>query len=204
MSIRAVHRSLGAVLMLFIALHLASHLALPVSFDAHKAVLETLRPLYRPAFIEIPLLAALVAQAALGGWMLWQRGLPRSLWPWLQVLSGLYLVFFLIQHVPAVLLARAATPPIETDAQFAAALVQLWPIGAYGVVYYVLAVTAVFTHLAAGRLRRNSALARALPVFGALYGAILVAAMLGLFHDARVSDAHFSHLRHMLPGFLAH
>ena len=183
MSLRRLH-SLNAVLLcLFLGLHMANHLALIGGFAAHDAVLAVLRPLYRNAFVEPLLIAFFAAQIALGLALAWRRGRPRMRWAWAQVVSGLILALFLVQHIPATLLAR---PETDTDARFAAAVVQDWPGAAYFIPYYILAVTALATHLAAARRLAllpgpADALARALPWGGVALGAVIVAGLLGDF-----------------------
>jgi hypothetical protein len=95
------------------------------------------------------------------------------------VVSGLYLAFFLVQHVPAVLIARAGDPPIDTDTRFAAAVLQGWG-GLYFAPYYALAVAALATHLAAA-LQVRGVRARTLPFAGLTLGVLFVAGLMGTF-----------------------
>lgn len=181
--LKRLHSLNALALCLFIGLHMANHLALVGGFAAHDTVLAVLRPLYRNAVVEPVLIALFAAQIALGLALAWRRGRPRMRWAWAQVASGLILALFLIQHIPATLLARPAT---DTDARFAAAVVRDWPGAAYFIPYYGVAVTALATHLAAGRRfglwpRPADALARAMPLAGLLAGITIVAGLLGAF-----------------------
>ncbi|MFM1861812.1 MAG: hypothetical protein RLZ26_334 [Pseudomonadota bacterium] len=182
-TLRRLHRLNAALLGVFVQLHMANHLALIGGFAAHDAVLAVLRPLYRNAFVEPVLIALFAAQIALGLALAWRRGRPRMRWAWGQVVSGLILALFLVQHIPATLLAR---PETDTDVRFAAAVVQDWPGAAYFIPYYILAVTALATHLAAARRLAllpgpADALARALPWGGVALGVVIVAGLLGAF-----------------------
>lgn len=93
----------------------------------------------------------------------------------------MWLALFLVQHVPAVLRARP-----ETGTAFAAAVVQEWPGAAYFIPYYIAAVAALATHLAAAHRFAHwpappDLLARALPWAGAVLGVVIVAGLLGAF-----------------------
>ena len=181
--LKRLHSLNALLLCLFLGLHMANHLALLGGFAAHDAVLAVLRPIYRHPLIEPALIALFAAQIGLGLALAWRRGRPRMRWAWAQVASGLILALFLIQHIPATLLAR---PQTDTDARFAAAVVRDWPGAAYFIPYYILAVTALATHLAAGRRfglwpRPADALARAMPALGLVAGVTIVAGLLGAF-----------------------
>lgn len=178
MTLIRAHRLTAAVLGLFLALHLGNHLALLAGIEAHRSLQTLLRPLYRPAPVEVLLLTLFALQITLGLILARRRGMGRG-WALAQVASGLGLAFFLVQHVPAVLLARAATPPLETDAAFAASVLQGWS-GLYFGPYYALAVAALSTHLAAALHFRGVTL-RALPFAGLGAGSLIVAGLLGAF-----------------------
>lgn len=181
--LKRLHSLNALVLCLFIGLHMANHLALLGGFAAHDAVLERLRPLYRAALVEPVLIALFALQIGLGLALAWRRGRPRMGWAWVQVVSGVTLALFLVQHVPATLFAR---PETDTDARFAAAVVRDWPGAAYFIPYYILGVTALAAHLAAGRRfglwpRPADALTRAMPLAGLAAGITIVAGLLGAF-----------------------
>jgi succinate dehydrogenase/fumarate reductase cytochrome b subunit len=175
---RRAHRLIALALALFLVLHLGNHLFLLEGVEAHRQALLTLRHLYRAAPVETVLLALFAAQIALGLLLARRRGLGRG-WAAAQVVSGLYLAFFLVQHVPAVLIARAGHPPIDTDARFAAAVLQGWG-GLYFAPYYALAVAALVTHLAAA-LHARGVRARSLPCAGLILGVLIVAGLMGTF-----------------------
>ncbi|WP_334193458.1 hypothetical protein [Pararhodobacter sp.] len=183
MTLRRLHRLNALLLGLFLALHLANHAALLAGQAAHSGVMAALRPLYRNPLVEPLLIALFAAQIALGLTLAWRRGRPVGGWALAQLASGLYLAFFLLQHLPAVLLARPAT---DTDIAFAAATVESLPKALYFAPYYVLAVAALATHLAAAlRFARWPAppgrLARTLPWIGAAFGLVILAGLLGVF-----------------------
>jgi len=183
MTLRRLHRLNAVALGLFLALHLTNHAALLAGQAAHAGVMAALRPLYRNPLVEPLLIALFAAQIVLGLTLAWRRGRPLNRWALAQLASGLYLAVFLLQHIPAVLLARPAT---DTDIAFAAATVESLPKALYFAPYYLLAVTALATHLAAAlRFARWPAppgvWARTLPGIGAAFGLVILAGLWGAF-----------------------
>lgn len=166
-------RALAAPPGLFLAMHLANHLALPAGHKAHRAVQALLSRVYRAPGVEALLLALFAAQIGLGLALSRRRGPGRG-WAAAQLGSGLYLAVFLVQHVPAVLAARAATPPVETDAAFAAAVLAGWP-GLWCAPCDTLVPAAPARHLAAALHFRGCSPNRP-PWAGLALGAALVAA----------------------------
>lgn len=172
MTLRRLHRLNALLLAAFLILHLANHAALLGGLALHQSVMDALRPLYRGA--AEPLLILLIAlQAGLGLALARRRSWPRDGWGKARIASGLYLAFFLVQHVPAVLWSRP-----ETGTAFAAAPVASLPLAAYFIPYYTLAVTALFTHVAAA-IRHPARIA--LPPLGLLFGAVIVTGLRGAF-----------------------
>lgn len=183
MSLARLHRLSAVLLGLFLALHLTNHAALIFGQAAHGVVMLALRPLYRNAVVEPVLIALFAAQIALGLALVWRRGRPRGHWAVAQVVSGIGLAVFLVQHVPVVLLSRAT---VDTDTAFAAAVVQEAPGALYFVPYYILAVAALATHLAAAlRFARWPSPpdwpVRALPWAGLALGGLIVLGLRGAF-----------------------
>ena len=142
------HRCFGLALLIFIAAHLGNHVMLANGPHAHVDMMDRLRTIYQNPVVEAALIGGLVIQMTLGIRLIRLRGKPDNAWAWAQVLSGGYIIFFVIQHVPTVLLTRAFTDT-NTNVYFAAAVVADAPSLLYFAPYYTLAVTAVFTHLAA-------------------------------------------------------
>lgn len=197
--LKRLHRWNAAILGLYLAAHLANHAVLVLGVDAHLAVMSALGRIYRVPPVEVILLALLAVQIALGLALALRRGRPREGWAWAQVLSGLYLVFFLIQHVPAVLLARRSDMVPETDSHFAAAVLSEPLFAAYFGPYYVLAVTAIFTHLAAAwRFAIWPRPAHAghiiLPVAGLALGLMAVLVLSGVWGDYTLPPAYAAYL----------
>jgi succinate dehydrogenase/fumarate reductase cytochrome b subunit len=77
----------------------------------------------------------------------WKKGFRKNGYDALQVLSGLYLSFFLFYHIRAVMLGRYVWN-VETDFHFAAWGVKNTPADRFFIPYYSLSVLCVFIHLA--------------------------------------------------------
>jgi succinate dehydrogenase/fumarate reductase cytochrome b subunit len=147
MPLRTLHRTSAILIMAFVCLHLVNHLVALQGVAAHIAFMKAARAVYRQPLVEVLLLACVAFQVfsgsrlALRGWR--QR---RGVLPWLQALSGTYLVVFLLVHVGAVLFGRAVLN-LDTNFYFSAAgfHVSLYPI--LFAPYYFFGVFALFTHL---------------------------------------------------------
>lgn len=142
------HRCFGLVLLVFLFAHLGNHLMLAFGPQAHIDLMNQLRSVYQHPIVETLLITGFAIQIVLGVRLIRARGEPDTAWAWAQALSGCYIIFFVLQHVPTVLLTRAFTTT-DTNVYFAAAVVADPPLLYYFAPYYALAVTAVFTHLAA-------------------------------------------------------
>jgi hypothetical protein len=197
-NIRQLHRFAGMTLAAFIVLHLANHLFALVSVQQHIRVMELLRLFYRNPIIETLLLSAILLQVPSGimlvrrkGW----RGLPVE--ERAQVASGLYLSFFLVVHVLAVMVGRYGFH-LDTNFYFGAAPLHsfLWW---YYVVYYGLSIIAIFTHIGsihalkmADRTTLQRARVQGLVIFGMgiILAIIILAAFMGLFHAVVIPEAY--------------
>jgi succinate dehydrogenase/fumarate reductase cytochrome b subunit len=198
--IKTLHRLVACVLAFFLLLHFANHLFLIVSIETHLDVLHRLRAIYRSPVIEAIILASFMVQIALGLVLAWNRRRPDSRWAALQLASGLYLGFFLVQHIGAVLMARASG--IESDSYFAAAVVNREGAKWYFAPYYALGIAAVFGHLAAAlRFRRwpepATLLQRSMPIFGLVFGILVVGGLMGAFDEVRIPAANSEYLDSM-------
>ncbi|MGL4309749.1 MAG: hypothetical protein ACRCSU_04620 [Paracoccaceae bacterium] len=199
--IRRAHRLIAVALAAFLVLHIGNHLALLGGTDAHIAVQAVLRPLYRWLPVEALLLGLFAAQILLGLALTFRRGWPRSGWARAQVISGLYLAFFLVQHVPAVLTARFGADAHDTTVHFAAAPLSVAPFHWYFMPYYTLSVVALLTHFAAMLHFRGAGrgITLALPVLGLLTGVVIVAGLMGAFGGPDVPQEYRAWLLALRP-----
>lgn len=145
--LRALHRASAWVIVVFAALHVGNHLAAVRSVDTHVVVMQALRAVYRQPVIESLLLGSVLVQIVSGTGLVvrgWRTRVGRV--AWLQALAGLYLLFFLVVHVSAVLVGRGVFG-LDTNFYFAAAGFHVSPYAWFFAPYYTLAVLALFAHL---------------------------------------------------------
>lgn len=199
-----VHRAGAGVLGAFLTLHLFNHLLALVSAEAHIHFMEAFRAVYRNRVVEIILLLCVASQVASGltfvrsRWRDRHQGLDR-----LQLGSGLYLAFFLLVHVGAVLAGRMRFG-LDTNFYYAAAGMQVLPYRYFFMPYYFFAVLAITVHLAralhwlahdrlsAGAMRIAKAL---LLVSGFAAATLIVAAFSGALYDVTVPAKYLATFR---------
>lgn len=149
MTLKTLHYFSGLTLSIFIGLHLFNHFCSLAGIASHIAVMETLRKFYRNPFIETIIIAAVVVQM-ISGLTLARKKRKFTLngFAKLQVWTGLYLAFFLLIHVSAVMAGRHLLH-VDTNFYFAAAGLNSFPLALFFVPYYGLSVVSVFGHIAA-------------------------------------------------------
>ncbi len=190
-----IHRAGACVLGAFLTLHLFNHLLAIVSAEAHIHFMEAFRAVYRNRVVEIILLLCAASQVASGWtfvrrrWRARHEGLDL-----LQLGSGLYLAFFLLVHVGAVLAGRMRFG-LDTNFYYAAAGMHVLPYRYFFMPYYFLAVLAITIHLAralhwlaherlsAGTIRVATT---TLVVAGFTAATLIVAALSGALYEVTV------------------
>lgn len=147
MTLRDFHRLSALAIASYAVLHIANHLAGIAGVDYHIAFMKAIRPVYRQAMVETLLLFCVAFQTASGLYLALRGWKQRhGFVPWLQAGSGLYLAFFLLIHVSAVLFGRAVLN-LDTNFYYAAAGFYVTPYQFFFAPYYFLAVFALFTHV---------------------------------------------------------
>lgn len=184
-----IHRTVAFFLLIFIVLHLGSHLLSLAGPQAHLATLPQIRPLYRGRITEPLLLALLGVQIVLGFMLVWRRhrmGIDAG-WGRLQIASGLYIAFFLTMHVSAALFARYGNH-LDTNFWWPASTLAHPTLRYFFYPYYFLAVTALFVHIAAALHfhGRHPKLIRAVALTGPVIALLILAGIGGWLHDFRV------------------
>ncbi|MCU0340914.1 MAG: hypothetical protein MUE30_13600 [Spirosomaceae bacterium] len=144
---KTVHFISGIILAAFVALHLINHLAVLASPEAHIALMNSLRVVYRNLVVEAILLVAVLIQIITGVGLVRSKGFKQASWEKWQVGSGLYLAFFFVMHVSAVMVGRFVLK-LDTNLYFGAAGLNAFPANLFFVPYYGLAVLSLFTHIA--------------------------------------------------------
>ena len=98
--------------------------------------------------IESLLISCVLFQSISGCILIYKRkGLRHTFLEKAQVWSGLYLAFFLINHLFAVFAGRLILD-LDTNVYFAISGFYVFPFSLFFVPYYFLAVSSIFVHLA--------------------------------------------------------
>ena len=149
MSLKKLHRLTGLVIASFLLLHIGNHLCALGGRALHIRGMNVWRLVYRFWPVEALLLCCVVFQVVSGISLVIKKGFIRQpFYVVMQVLSGLYLSFFMIYHVLAVLRGRFQWK-VNTDFYFAAGVANYYPQKLFFIPYYTLSLVAVFTHIAA-------------------------------------------------------
>ncbi|RFS19473.1 hypothetical protein DVR12_22835 [Chitinophaga silvatica] len=165
-SIKKFHRFSGIVIAGFLLLHLSNHLFALGGPELHIKVMEMLRPVYRFWPVEFLLLLCVAFQVVSGLTLVFtKRIFKQPLYVVIQVVSGLYLAFFLIFHVRAVLMGRYLWHT-DTNFYFAAGVANRYPEKLFFIPYYSLSLICIFAHLACVHyIRRKEQLSKSTLVY---------------------------------------
>ncbi len=146
---KRLHFISGIIIILFVGLHLFNHLTGMAGAERHIQVMEQLRQVYRNVFAETILLAAVLLQIVSGiGLFRSERKQAVTAFEKLQLWTGLYLAFFLVIHVGAVMAGRSILH-LDTNFYFGVAGINTFPLNVVFIPYYALAVLSFFGHIAA-------------------------------------------------------
>lgn len=145
-----VHSITGMLILTFVALHLVVHLTALLGIAAHVRFLSVVQVVYRNPVVEPVLLLALALQIGIGIRFAISRwhSTRADRWARVQLVSGLYLAFFVINHTGAALYARYGAA-LDTNFYWASGVLLHPVLRWYFYPYYGLAILAVFTHFAA-------------------------------------------------------
>ena len=149
MKLRTIHYFSGVIITLFVGLHLFNHVYSIFGAAEHIALMIKLRVVYRNPLIESVLLLAVLLQIVSGIQLfLKQRKFVATSFDKLHVWSGLYLAFFFVIHLSAVLGGRLFLK-LDTNFYFGVAGLNTFPFNLFFVPYYALAIVSFFGHIAA-------------------------------------------------------
>jgi hypothetical protein len=143
-----------ALVMIFLALHIANHLMFPAGPGTYDAVMKVFRHVYRTDILQPLLVALFLFQIGTGLFFAWRlTAVPSDRFRTFQIASGVYLAFYVLGHMDSVFIFARTYLGIDTDWGFAtgapAGLVNdPWNIRL--VPHYWLGVFFVLAHLAAG------------------------------------------------------
>ena len=142
------HRVSALIISSFVLVHLINHLYILVGVQQHIEFMETFRLIYRNIMLESILLLCAVFQVCSGLYLVWQRRGQRSgFLEKAQAISGVYLAYFLVNHISAVLYGRLVVE-LDTNIYFGIAGFHAKSLHFYFIPYYFFAVVAIFVHLA--------------------------------------------------------
>ena len=203
MGSKTIHRATAIVLALFILSHLAIHLFALGGAPAHLKALDSVQWIYRNPIGEGVLVSVILVQIVTGARRLKFKRKLKNGWARLQVLSGLYLMMFLLVHTSAALYTHQIFG-LETDFYWAAGSLHFSPLRYIFAVYYFLAVLAFFTHAACafhfGWRGQYKSLRKPLIMVGALIGGTIVLTFWGAFYDIAIPDAVVDYYAKYYPG----
>lgn len=199
MTTKQIHYLSGLLLSLFIGLHLFNHLYSLLGAERHIAVMNTLRLGYRYMVVEALLLAAVAVQIG-SGLQLFNTHRKTAVTPFqkLHVWTGLYLAFFFVIHVSAVLIGRAVLH-LDTNFYFGVAGLNSFPFNLFFIPYYGLAVFSFFGHVAAiHRQKMKSTLlgvspnsqALVLLIVGVVFTLVLFYGLTDRFHGVTIPSEY--------------
>jgi succinate dehydrogenase/fumarate reductase cytochrome b subunit len=151
----SLHRLSGIVVASFLLLHITNHLFALGGPEWHIAVTNLFRHVYRFLLVEVVLLMCVIFQILSGIVLVFKKGFLRQpFYVLIQIISGLYLSFFMIYHVQAVMLGRYAWN-VNTDFYFAAGVANRYPEKLFFIPYYALSLVCVFAHIACAHYIRR-------------------------------------------------
>ena len=147
-TLKKLHRLSGIVIASFLLLHISNHLFALGGPAMHIAVMNMFRYVYRFLPVEILLLMCVIFQVISGATLVFKKGFLRQpFYVIIQIVSGLYLSFFMIYHVRAVMLGRYQWN-VDTDFYFAAGVANNYPSKLFFIPYYTLSLVCMFAHIA--------------------------------------------------------
>lgn len=193
--VKTAHHVSGLVLAVFIAVHLVNHLFALAGPEKHIEIMSALRSVYRHPLAETVLLSATVFQVVTGLRLLYSRKAQTTAEK-IQVWSGLYLAFFLVIHVSAVLMGRYVEQ-LDTNFYYAAAGLNLWPARLFFIPYYLSAVAAIGLHLGAlhYRLTGSAPVSYGIGLTGLVLAVLIVAGFTDFFHWREIPEAYQDFIR---------
>ena len=143
-----------ALVMIFLTLHIANHLMFPAGEGMYEAVMKVFRHVYRNDILQPLVVALFLFQVGTGLFFVWRlTAAPSDRFRTFQIASGVYLAFYLLDHMDSVFIFARTYLGIDTDWDWATGaptglVKDRWNIRL--VPHYWLGVFFVLAHLAAG------------------------------------------------------
>jgi hypothetical protein len=143
-----------ALVMIFLALHIANHLTFPAGEGTYNAVMKVFRHVYRNDILQPLVVALFLFQVGTGLFFVWHlTAAPSDRFRTFQIASGVYLAFYVLGHMDSVFIFARTYLGIDTGWGFATGaptglVKDPWNIRL--VPHYWLGAFFVLAHLAAG------------------------------------------------------
>lgn len=190
-----VHHISGVILAVFISFHLINQLFSLAGPDAHIGLMENFRKVYRHPVIETVLLAVVVFQIITGARLVFSKH-ARIAAERIQLYSGLYLSFFLLVHVCAVLTGRYVEH-LDTNFYYAGVGLNYYPATFFFIPYYFLAVASISLHIASLHYlkTRATAISYAIAGAGVLAAVLILIGYTNVFHWREVPPEYEDFIR---------
>jgi hypothetical protein len=142
------------LVMIFLALHIASHLMFPAGAGTYDAAMKVFRHVYRTDILQPVVVALFLFQIGTGLFFVWRlTAAPTDRFRTFQIASGVYLALYVLGHMDSVFIFARTYLGINTGWSFATGaptglVKDPWNIRL--VPHYWLGVLFVLAHLAAG------------------------------------------------------
>lgn len=196
---KQIHYITGLLLSAFTGLHLFNHFCSLWGAEKHIAVMNSLRPVYRNAFIEGLIVISVIIQIS-SGIMLFSKSRKSATTTFekLHVYTGLYLAFFLVIHLAAVFSGRLYLH-LNTNFYFGVAGLNTFPLNLFFIPYYGLAIISFFGHIAAvhsKKMKRSlwgltpAAQANAILFTGILLTFVIFLGLTNFFSGVKIPDQY--------------
>lgn len=189
---KQAHRNLALFILVFIAVHFATHFVSLAGVAAHTEALGMARLFYQFPLVEIALVLGLGTQVGLGFKLLGsiRKRKTKGGWHWIQFLSAAYLAYFIVMHTAAAVITRLYVG-LDTNFYWAAGTLGIDPLKYGFTPYYLLAVTAVFSHvLAALHFRGPRAWHGPALAIGPIAGLCFILGFGGYFQDVHLPQEY--------------
>ncbi len=143
-----IHFISGITISIFVGLHLFNHIFSVFGANAHIEMMHKLRFFYQNIILEKILFFAVFVQIVSGYKLLKSNRKKKvSVLDKIHAWTGIYLAFFFIIHLGAILWGRFYLT-LDTNFYFGVAGINLFPFNLFFIPYYTLAILSFFGHIA--------------------------------------------------------
>ena len=109
-----------ALVIIFLALHIANHLMFPAGEGTYDAVMKVFRHVYRNDILQPLVVALFLFQVGTGLFFVWRlTAAPSDRFRTFQIASGVYLAFYVLGHMNSVFIFARTYLGIDTGWGFA-------------------------------------------------------------------------------------